>query len=286
MRNPRTWIPAVLLIALTAFVLPLQSGEKGKWWRVYFTEPWKSRKEVQGISGPETAMLWLIGHSKKSIWGAFYEISSPEISAALIEAKKRGIDIRLVMETGRADCDSVTKMKEAGIPIVTDDRSGLMHNKFAVFDGAIVWTGSYNLTKNGAYKNNNNAIAIASAELAEIYIREFREMFEEGIFGNRRDPGPFAELRRRYYVKIEDTDINVYFSPEDRIEQIILKRLKKANKSVHFMAFSFTSDPIGETLIELHRKGIKVLGIMEKRGAFTKHSEYTKMKVEDRKSVV
>jgi phosphatidylserine/phosphatidylglycerophosphate/cardiolipin synthase-like enzyme len=66
-----------------------------------------------------------------------------------------------------------------------------MHNKFAVIDGTMVWTGSYNVTKNGQGKNNNNALLLKSGELADIYLQEFNEMFTLRVFGNKKEPGRF-----------------------------------------------------------------------------------------------
>ena len=46
------------------------------------------------------------------------------------------------------------------------------------------------------------------------------------------------------------------------------------------MAFSFTSDVIGETMIEKFKEGITVEGVFEKRGSGSEHSEFTKMLIE------
>jgi hypothetical protein len=40
-----------------------------------------------------------------------------------------------------------------------------------------VWIASWNLTEDGTYRNNNNAVLIASTALAENYTAEFEEMF-------------------------------------------------------------------------------------------------------------
>jgi phosphatidylserine/phosphatidylglycerophosphate/cardiolipin synthase-like enzyme len=224
----------------------------------------------------------MIGGAKCYFYGAFYEVSSPKVVDALINAKKRGIDVKLVTEwdTSKKRKSTMKRYADGGIAVVTDNRPGLMHNKFAVADDARAWTGSYNPTLNDSVKNNNNAIMIDSNVLADIYKNEFNEMFEDGIFGNRKDPGPFSDLRNRHYVKIGDTDINVYFSPEDSVERIILKRLEKAESSIDFMAFSFTSAGIGEMLIRKFKKGVAVRGIFERRGTREPHSQYTKLKVE------
>jgi phosphatidylserine/phosphatidylglycerophosphate/cardiolipin synthase-like enzyme len=270
------FIILICILTITQFQEPAPA--KTTWWSVYFTLPDKNGKDP--TLNPEAALINLIDNATKSFFGAFYSISSPIIIKKLVEAQKRGVDVRLVTEQDNLRKSVLKKLSDANIPMVPDNSRALMHNKFAIIDERTVWTGSYNLTENSELTDNNNVIVIHSPELAEIFIIEFMKMFEEKQFGNKKEKGIFPALRKKYYVKIEDTNINVYFSPKDNIEKIILKRLGKAKKSVYFMAFSFTSDPLGEEIINLHKNGIKVSGLMEKEGSDTKDSEYIKMKIE------
>jgi phosphatidylserine/phosphatidylglycerophosphate/cardiolipin synthase-like enzyme len=277
----RYLLPLLLLAAVPGTV------ESAGWWKLYFTSPGKMAF-LSNRTNPEKGLVTIIGKAEKYFYGAFYEVSSPRVVEALAAARKRGVVVKLVMENDtmcKKKGKGVRAMKmltDAGIETATDPprRRGLMHNKFAVIDDRYLWTGSYNATVNDAEKNNNNAILIESGALADIYKKEFMEMFDDGIYGNRREPGPFSDLMSRYYVKIEDTDINAYFSPEDNIERIILKRLKKAKSSIHFMAFSFTSAAIGDMMIRKSKEGVAVYGIFEKKGSKTGHCQYTKMKLE------
>ncbi|HOO72353.1 MAG TPA: phospholipase D-like domain-containing protein [Spirochaetota bacterium] len=270
-------IPALLFLSLLqpsspAVPAPGQAG----WWRTYFTTPGRGMQP----GNPETGLIQAINSSRKSISGAFFDISSPEVIRALIQAKNRGISVKLVTEKNNYTNERLAGLVRNNIPVIPDDKRGLMHNKFAVIDKTLLWTGSYNITRNGSQKNNNNAIMIRSPELAAIFLEEFNEMFEQRIFGNRKESVPFTPLTNKYHVRIEDTDINAYFSPDDNIERIILNRLKKASHSIYFMAFAFTSDSLGEMMIRKHRQGITVKGIVEKRGTGSKYSEFVKMKVE------
>jgi phosphatidylserine/phosphatidylglycerophosphate/cardiolipin synthase-like enzyme len=270
----------VTIISITTFPLTLDGAG---WWKLYFTSPGHSAF-VSGNTNPETGLISIIGKAEKYFYGAFYEVSSPRVMNALIAARKRGVDVKLVTEkqTARKKKKILRHYADSGIEVVTNDtrRRGLMHNKFAIIDGRYVWTGSYNPTDNDTARNDNNAILIYSSLLADIYENEFMEMFRDRIFGNRNEPGPFADLRNRYYVKIEDTAINAYFSPENNVERIILQRLKKAKISIYFMAFSFTSAGIGEMMIQKAKEGVQVHGIFERRGTKEGHSQYTKMKLE------
>ena len=258
------------------FVFPLFAADD--WWQVFFTHP-QSKTGVTAVT-PEKALVKAIDEAKTSFYGAFYDISSAPVTNAVLAAKKRGVDTRMVTDDSNYNKLQVSQLEAAGIPVVSDMRKGLMHNKFAIIDGEKVWTGSYNITDNCENKNNNNAILMRSPELADIFLAKFKDMFELKNFGKRKNSKPFGEIGRKYYVKIEDTNINAYFSPNDNIENIIVERIKKAKTSIRFMAFSFTSAPIAEAMIKKFKEGVAVSGVFEKKASDTKDSQFIKMKVE------
>ncbi len=252
--------------------LPAISGNV----HVYFTDPGRKIRQ----DNPAAALIQMIRKTRNTFFGAFYDISSTEISDELIRAHRRGVDVRLVTDDKNFSGQAVYKIIEEGIPVVTDNKSGLMHNKFAVSDLKFVFTGSFNATRNGTIKNNNNAVVIKSEKLADIYLQEFQEMFGGHIFSNRKEMGLYAELNKQYYVKLPEADINVYFSPDDDVERIILKRIIKAKKTIRFMYFSYTSPTVADAMISMFRKGIDVKGLLEKRGAGSRYSQYVKMHLE------
>ncbi|MCZ7669840.1 MAG: phospholipase D-like domain-containing protein [Chloroflexi bacterium] len=102
---------------------------------------------------------------------------------ALITLKERGIPVRIVTDEDNGDLDSIRRLRRNGLSVIEDKRSGLMHNKFIIIDGHIVYTGSLNYTTNGVYCNNNNLVRIDSSRLAANYIAEMDEMADERQFG-------------------------------------------------------------------------------------------------------
>ena len=54
---------------------------------------------------------------------------------------------------------------------------GIMHNKFAIFDGKLMVTGSYNWTNNAERFNYENAIFITDPNIIKQYQREFDTMW-------------------------------------------------------------------------------------------------------------
>jgi len=268
---------SVIATALLIVCVAAGAGAEIENCRVFFTRPGRGLNR----HNPQNELVIAISRASRSILGAFYDISSKEIVDALTAAHARGIDVRLVTDDDNFDRSQVSRLIRSGIPVVCDSRGGLMHNKFAVIDGSVIWTGSYNTTGNGARRNNNNAVIVESPRLARIYRDEFDEMFYFHVFGNRHDTRPFMPLRNRLFrQKPGAGKIVALFAPENDIEGEIVRSIDMARKSICFMAFSFTSDVIGEAVIRAHKRGVLVRGIFEKRGSGSRYSEFIKMKIE------
>lgn len=246
---------------------PSESGE-GDLWAVYFTDPVIPFDDVT-TGGIEDNLIWLIDHAQYTIDAAVFEFGLQNVADALIRAHNRGVQVRMVHDDEHTAEDAeMAQVIAAGIPATPDRRDAYMHNKFFVFDGSIVWTGSTNITVNGMYRNNNNAIAIVSDELAANYTAEFEEMFN-GAFGPTspyNTPYPGTPLGDSIWVE-------TYFSPEDLTRDQIVSVVSEAQHSVHFMAFAFTSDEIGQAMMDRADAGVEIAGIFETRGANTQYSE-------------
>ena len=214
-----------------------------------------------------------IAGAERELDCAIFELESPRIAEALIAARHRGVLVRIVAESDYLDNEEMEAVAAAGIPVVGDERSGLMHNKFFVVDGKAVWTGSYNVTDNGAWRNNNNALLIRSPQLAENDRTEFDEMFLRKEFGPRSPSNTPHTL-----VKLSGADIYNYFSPEDEVSEKILRFVKAAKSRIRFLAFSMTDDALGDLIVWKYQQGIDVAGVLESRGSGLKHSELEKFR--------
>lgn len=239
----------------------------GGWYDLYFTEPLGSEDPtLQTGSQVEAAVIGAINSAQRSVYGAMFELNLPGVIQALTDAAERGIEVKLVVDdraTVEEEPELVQLLRDAGVEVRDDGRSALMHHKFLVIDESRVWMGSMNFTLNGVYLNNNNAVLIRSTKLAENYLNEFREMFEDQFFARQGDP---RDVPNRQFT-IDGTLIETYFSPEDGdlIEQRIITLINEADTSVRAMAFSFTLDTIANAMVGAHQRGIDVAAIFEQR---------------------
>jgi phosphatidylserine/phosphatidylglycerophosphate/cardiolipin synthase-like enzyme len=242
---------------LTDIPLGAGYGVDGGWFELYFTDPTSplASQETGGLDGPLAAA---IDKARLTVDVAIYSLSLDSVRDALIRAHKRGVQVRMVMESDNLDRTDPQILLDEGIPILGDRREGLMHDKFVVIDNSEVWLGSMNFTDSGAYTDDNNLMRIRSVEIAENYTKEFEEMFVDDMFG----PDVVAETPNPRVI-IDDTPIDVYFSPDDHVQASFVELIENAQESINFMAFSFTADELGDAVRARAQDGVAVAGVMD-----------------------
>ncbi|MCX6653861.1 MAG: phospholipase D-like domain-containing protein [Candidatus Bathyarchaeota archaeon] len=116
-----------------------------------------------------------IERANSTIDVAIYSFTRNSLADALISAKNRGVNVRVITEQDTiSDSGSeYYRLKSAGLSIIADSSGGLMHDKFFVIDGKIVGTGSYNWTSDAEDHNAENLLVIKSSSLASTYLNEF-----------------------------------------------------------------------------------------------------------------
>ena len=67
--------------------------------------------------------------------------------------------------------------------------------------------------------------------------------------------------------------VQVYFSPKGGATEAVVGVLQQATNSVLVQAYSFTSAPIAKTLVDAHRRGVKVQVILDRSQRTEKYSE-------------
>lgn len=267
---PATETP-IFIIPVTETPVPVPST---KWWEVYFTDP-QTINNPDVIAGSiEEKLIELINNAQMSIHIASFEFNLTPVADALIAAKNRGVDVKWITDDKNGlDYDiqpgrgQFSLLQAAGIEVKDDDRTALMHNKFWIFDQQITWTGSTNITVNGVFKQNNNALVIRSPEIAFIFEREFQEMWS-GQFGPRAP----STLNTQWAI-LDGTPIQVLFSAEDHVVSNLIALVNDAKVSIRFLAFSFTDYPLAQAMIDRAKAGVDVKGVYETFGSTGTGSE-------------
>ena len=111
------------------------------------------------------------------------------IVEALVRARERGVDVRLIADK-RSPCErnaGLEVLAQAGAPIWIDRAVPIAHAKVMVIDDALTLMGSYNWTRNAA-RNSEDLNLVASRALAAAYAAQWGRRLAVSVpFADRRD---------------------------------------------------------------------------------------------------
>ena len=126
--------------------------------------------------GCTQAIIDEISNAKSEILVQAYSFTSAPIAKALVEAHKRGIKVVVILDKSQktAQYTSATFLANSKIPTFIDERHAIAHNKIMIIDGTTVITGSFNFTKAAEERNAENLLIIKSAELAKLYVENWK----------------------------------------------------------------------------------------------------------------
>jgi phosphatidylserine/phosphatidylglycerophosphate/cardiolipin synthase-like enzyme len=247
-----------------------------------------------------------IDAARKTIRMAVYEFTSDAILEALRRAKARGVQVEIIFDrahlyttgvshTGgprKPKPESVALAKEFSMKLLKGKSSGVMHNKFLIFDEKLVSFGSYNLTEVAEKNHFENLMFSADAarvgyygeyfsymqdlaedvdqdKLDEILNRTLETMsdseragvdasetFESEAAGTtgrgRQIPPPPEDPETPVRLNGEAFPRQL-FSPLGHIEEALVRAIKAAQSSIEIAMFSFYSQKIADALLEMKR---------------------------------
>jgi phosphatidylserine/phosphatidylglycerophosphate/cardiolipin synthase-like enzyme len=255
-----------LLMGLSAIVLAVGGDPQ-----TLFTDNVTATGTTIAVTEMEQQLLNRLNAATNSIDAAIYSLDRVSIRNALIAAHNRGVTVRVVADDDAYnDADynpHFAALQVAGIPVILDNRSSLMHNKFFVIDGLIVWTGSTNITNTGFTYNHNNSLVFTSSQVANIYTTEFDEMFVSGLFGTAKTDNTTHTLT--YAGSLVES----YFSPTDGAMGQVIDEVNAADQGIYFAIFSFTDDSLRDAIIARAQAGVTVQGIFDRLMAGNQYSD-------------
>ena len=218
-------------------------------------------------------ILGNINHAQKTIDMAIYGYSAtPQIEQALKNAIARGVKIRLVYDLdgkGENIYPDTLKLVSLISDSVSDknskEASAIMHNKFYIFDGKTVITGSANLSHTDMSGFNSNCIlVINSSDVAKIYTDEFEQIYC-GKFHNEK-----VVTNKKHLDNMQ-----IYFSPQDKVlTDGVLPLIRQAKKYIYIPTFLITEKRVVEELISAKQRGVDVRVIVDALNASAKYSKH------------
>ncbi len=228
------------------------------------------------------ALLKEINCAQSSIDFAIYGYKKiPSIQNALENAQKRGVEVRFVYDIDGKNQNlypdtlyltSILKNNNADFAVEKKYQSIIMHNKFFIFDGKKVLTGSANISDTDLSGFNSNAIIILdSPQAANVYSQEFEQMYG-GKFHNTKQ-----KICNKEGLQVGTTEFSIYFSPTDRtMNTKIIPLIDGAQKYIYMPVFLITHQGLCDSLIRAKNRGVDVKVIIDATNA---HGDYSKHKL-------
>jgi hypothetical protein len=122
-----------------------------------------------------------IQRAVRSIDVAIYTFTESEIGNALTAARNRGVSIRIIADSDEAVAAGsvIARLESMGFQIkrTAGIGNGIMHNKYAIFDGETLLTGSYNWSEAAETRNFENAILLRDAASVSLYQANFNSIW-------------------------------------------------------------------------------------------------------------
>lgn len=141
-----------------------------------------------GFSPEGTALqlvLKTIATARQEIRLMGYSFTSPEVVRSLIEAKRRGVDVRVVLDqkanTGTASVAAMNLLTSVGIPVRTVSAYKIMHDKVIVADGRNTESGSFNFSRSADRSNSENVLVVwDDPTVAQRYLQHWQSRWDVG----------------------------------------------------------------------------------------------------------
>jgi phosphatidylserine/phosphatidylglycerophosphate/cardiolipin synthase-like enzyme len=136
-------------------------------WQVYFSPH----------GGCTEAVIRELDKAKSTVLVQAYLFSSEPIANALLDAHKKGIKVKVILDKSQKTekYSAADFFANSGIPTKIDSAHNRAHDKVIIIDEETVITGSFNFTKSAEEKNAENLLVIHDKKLAERYTKNWQE---------------------------------------------------------------------------------------------------------------
>jgi len=140
--------------------------------------------------GAERLVLRVIASARQELRMLAYSFTSAPVTAALIAARRRGVDVAVLVDqrsnlgddrSGKARA-ALGAMALAGIHVGTISAYPIHHDKVIVADRSTVQTGSFNYSAAAANANSENVLVLWNdPRVAQAYLAHWERNWRKGI---------------------------------------------------------------------------------------------------------
>jgi phosphatidylserine/phosphatidylglycerophosphate/cardiolipin synthase-like enzyme len=126
--------------------------------------------------GCTEAVVQELKRARREILVQAYSFTSEPLTNSLIEAKKRGVDVEILLDKSNEveRYSDLHMFLENGLAPLIDAHHAIAHNKIMIIDRRTLITGSFNFTNQAEHENAENLLIIkGKPELIKAYCENF-----------------------------------------------------------------------------------------------------------------
>ena len=130
------------------------------------------------------ALVNRIAKVKNALYIQAYSFTSKSISQAVVDAQKRGVDVRFIVDKTQFDCQHFSiagRVLAAGVNSRVDVKPIIAHNKIMIGDHRWVETGSFNFTFSAQHRNAENMVFLFDSHSIQAFNSNFLERWKQSV---------------------------------------------------------------------------------------------------------
>jgi phosphatidylserine/phosphatidylglycerophosphate/cardiolipin synthase-like enzyme len=143
----------------------------------FFVPPQETAVYFSPKGGCQEAIVQQIKRARKEILVQAYSFTADPITYGLVEAKKRGVHVELLLDRSN-EADSYSDLHiltDNQVPLLIDAKHAIAHNKIILIDRKVVVTGSFNFTNQAEHENAENLLILTHhGELVKHYLENYQ----------------------------------------------------------------------------------------------------------------
>ncbi|MGM5487963.1 MAG: phospholipase D-like domain-containing protein [Nanobdellota archaeon] len=126
---------------------------------------------IRALEGAESAVYFMV-----------FSFTDTDIANLLLRRADEGVHVRGVLEKRRINMqyNQFTALNDT-IEVLPDANPATLHHKVFIIDNRTVITGSYNPTKSGNERNDENMVIITQPDIVEAYVAEFQKIYNKAL---------------------------------------------------------------------------------------------------------
>jgi len=234
------------------------SGKRVKYPVVYLNE-----KKIENYFCPEDAcsrhVINNLKEADNEIYFMTFSFTHDGIGQTLIDKHNEELRIKGILEkTRKSKYSEYHDLKNNSIEVKWDEYKYVMHHKIFIIDNKTVITGSFNPTKSGDEKNDENILIIHDENIAKQYLEEFERVwnFEDKLDTTERNAESLVisevyydctgkdaeeEFIELYNPTDQDVNLDYYFISNDKKNQRLNGTIKSNTTKIIKPKFSLSN---------------------------------------------